>query len=249
MRFNTVGEFYLWLEKYHICKLDSGSQGICYKIGNKVYKIFLQFMDELEDEIIEYDRDDILQFSSILNNTFIFPNDVITIGDLVIGYITDYVNAKSLYKIDPLCVDLNCFQSYLDDVYPDIKMISDCGVRSYDVIYNILYGKCGFKVIDTMEYTKPDIDIVDLYQINLKNFNNGIRLFLIDGYFDKFIRNNNYLYDMCYDQSVDFRLFLQEFRNRLSENEGYEINKLGEAKKSMVITKSKKPKYIREINL
>lgn len=246
MKFNTIGEFYLWLRKYEMCILDSGSQGICYRIGNRVYKIFLQFIDEIAEDMIEYNKDDILQFSSIVNNTYIFPNDVIMVGDMVVGYITDYANAKSLDKIDPLSVNLDMFEKKLEDVYPDIKIISDNGVRSFDVVYNILYGKHGFRVIDTMEYTKTDMDSMELYRLNKKNFNTGIKLFLTDDYFDELLLCNDLLYSMYCDSGVDMVLFLKEFRKTLSEKEGFEILKLGDAKKSVSFKRKKNPKYIRD---
>lgn len=245
MKFNTIGELYLWLKKYEMCILDSGSQGICYRVGNKVYKIFLQFIDEISDDMIEYDKDEILKFSSITNNTYIFPNDVIMVRDMVVGYITDYVNAKSLDKIDPLSVNLDMFEKKLEDVYPDIKIISDNGVRSFDVIYNILYGKSGFRIVDMLEYTKTDMDSMELYRLNKKNFNIGIKLFLTDNYFDQFLLCNDFLYSMYCDPCVDMILFLKEFRKKLSEKEGFEIVKLGDAKKSVSFSRKKNPKYIR----
>lgn len=249
MRFKTIGEFYLWLQKHEMCILDSGSQGICYKIGNKVYKIFIQFIDEIQDDMIEYDSNDILKFNDVVNGTYLFPNDVIMIGDTVVGYITNYVNAIALNKINPLCIDLDKFERDLELVYPDIRVISENGVCSYDVVYNILYGTSGFKIIDTMEYSRVPIDSMELYDTNKRNFNIGIGWFLTYGYFDDFLLSEESLNCMLCDYNVDMISFLREFRNRLSEKEGYEIRKLGDAKKSIVIKKYKKPKYIRELQM
>ena len=247
MKFKSIGEFYLWLQNHEMCILDSGSQGICYKIGNKVYKIFIQFIDEWQDDMIVYDYDDILKFKDIVNGTYVFPSDVIMVGDIVVGYITNYVNARSLNKIDPLCVDLDKFERDLELVYPDIMVISKNGVCSYDVLYNILYGKDGFKIIDTMEYACVPMNSIELYDTNKRNFNIGIGWFLTYGYFDDFLLNEDSLNCMLCDYNVDMISFLREFRNRLSKNEGSEIRKLGDAKNSIVIKKYKKPKYIREL--
>lgn len=236
-----------WLKIHKRCNICGGSQGECYKIGNKVYKIFIQFIDEDDDEIITYNKDDILQFSSIVNNTYIFPTDIILVGDVVVGYITDYVDAKSLYKTDPLDVQLDRFEKSLDEVTDDIQIISDNGVLSYDVAYNILYGSFGFKIVDTIEYSRTDIDSGELFRKNRDRFNYEIRLFLIDGYFDKFVKSDSSLYSMCYDPDVNIAMFLKEFRKKLSEIEGYEIAKLRDAKKSLAIRKRKNPKYIREL--
>ena len=52
---------------------------------------------------------------------------------------------------------------------------------------------------------------------------------------------------MYYEHKVDVVDFLREFRRELFEKEGHEILRLGEAKKSMTIHKSRNPKYIRSL--
>ena len=247
MFFETMRDLKLWLKIHKKHNFDGGSQGECYRIGNKVYKIFIQFIEDEEEDMIVYNRDEILRFSSLVNKTYIFPIDVIIVGDLVVGYITDYVDAISLYKINPLGVNLDLLEKDLKIVYSDIGIISDKGICSYDVLYNIMYGMCGFKIIDTIEYTYSQIDYTDLYRINVKNFTNGIKLFLIDGYFDQFVSSNRVLYDMYSESSVDIMMFIREFRKKLSENEGYNVTRLSECSKSISIKRVRSFKYIREI--
>lgn len=247
MKFNTIGELYLWLKKYDRCILGSGSQGTCYKVGNKVYKIFNQFVfNDDYDDWIKYNGEEILKFSSICNNTYVFPKDIITVSSLVVGYVTEFVNGSNLDKLNPLTVDLDKFACGLEKVYFDIESISSFSVRSYDVLYNIMYGADGFKVVDTLEYSVSTIDNVDLFNINKSNFNVGILLFLVDGYFDDFINNSIYLKDMYNDYSVDIKLFLKEFRKALSMNEGLDIYTLSEARKSLKLRNSGY-KYIRDL--
>jgi len=186
-------------------------------------------------------------FSSIVNNTYVFPKDIITIGDMVVGYITEYVKGNTLDKINPLDVDLDVFSKKLKLVYPDIEIISDNSVCSYDVIYNIMYGEAGFRIIDTMEYSKSCADNRELFDINKINFNIGIQLFLIDGYFDEFINSSIFLSSMYNDHSVDINVFFKEFRNALSLKEGYNVSCLGEARKCLSLKKKKDCKFIREI--
>lgn len=246
MFFKTFDELRIWLMFNKRNKLDSGSQGECYKIGNKVFKIFLQYIDDYVDWVDSYNKDDIMQFSSIINDTYVFPKDVIMVGDIVVGYITDYINSKSLYKINPLFIDLDMFECHLEEVNSDIKIISNNGILSFDVMYNILYGINGFNIIDTLDYSKNDKDALELYWINYERFIYEVRLFLIDGIFDKFVSNDKLLNDIFYDKEVDFVYFLKLFRHKLSENEGINILKLIDAKKSMNSCKSKNLKYIRE---
>lgn len=247
MNFKTWEMFMLWIFQHEDYILDCGVQGKCYKIGNKVFKIFTQFFDEDDDEKIVYSRSDILQFSFIDNYTYVFPVDTIMVGDIVVGYVTDYVDAKSLSKINPLTVSLDTFEKDIEKALLDIRTISDFGVRSFDVTYNILYGLCGFNVIDTLEYSKTDMNNIELYRVNKANFINELRLFLIDGFFDEFISSDSYLYSMCYGLDVDFVLFLKEFRKKLSENIGYKVSRLEEAKRCLNSRVKRKKGYIREI--
>lgn len=249
MFFETLVDLKLWLKKYKKYNFAGGSQGECYRIGNKVYKIFIQFIEDDIGDMIVYDKEEILKFSFIVNDTFIFPNDVIMVGDIVVGYVTDYVDALSLYKIDPLKIEIKKFQESLNMATKDIEIISNNGILLFDVTYNILYGDCGFKVIDTMEYSITGIDNLKLLRMNRERFYYEIRLFLLDGYFDNFLKLDFELYNICYDPEVDFSLFLTYFRKKLSEIEGYEILKLGDAKRSLSHTKSRNCKYIREIDM
>lgn len=242
-----MDELKFWLSLCERAYLSEGSQGRCYKIGNKVYKIFLQYIEEDDDEITPYFKEDILRFSDVVNSTYIFPKDVILVGDVVVGYITDYVDAIPLYKTNPLNVDLDLFEKALIAAIPSIKKISKKGILSFDVMYNILYGINGLSVVDTLEYSKTDIDYESLFNINYDRFCNEIKLFLIYGYFDKIVSSNKKLFEMYNDKGASIVLFLREFKKSLSETEGYEIKFLSEAKRSMVIRTRKIPSYIREI--
>ena len=154
MKFNNISELKKWLDFHSISFIGSGSQGYCYKIGNKVFKIFSEYIEEDFDEseyFINYSCEDIMRFSTIANDTYVFPNDLIYVGDIIAGYVTNYVDGKSLYKINPLNISLDKFSESLESVPMDIKLISDNGVLSFDVAYNIMYGIGGFNVVDTLE--------------------------------------------------------------------------------------------------
>lgn len=247
MRFSSMEEFNVWLSLNQKNNFAGGSQGECYKIGDKVYKIFNQFIDD-GYYYSEYSEEDIMMFSSIKNNTYIWPIDVIYAGDMVVGYIMDFVNAKSLYKINPLLINLNLFEKNINKVNKDIKTISDNGVLSYDVCYNTMYGRNGFKIIDTVEYSKSNLNNRELYITNNINFSYELKMFLVDGYFDKIIHDCALLNEMYNDDNVNILEFLKVFRDRLSEIEGHEILKLGDAKKINLVKKRVIPKYIRIFN-
>ena len=170
---------------------------------------------------------------------------MIMVGDIVVGYIYDYVIGRELCSINPLNISLDKFDKNLEIVSRYIKIISDFGVRTYDVMYNILYGNRGFSVIDSLEYVFSFENSEELYRVNAKNFNYGIKLFLAYDYFDKFIEGYPLLSEMYSSYDASSVEFLRELRYRLSEDVGYEIKKLGDAKECVAYTRRKDLKYIR----
>ena len=99
MDFKSKGELLLKLRSFK--NIGEGSQGVCYLDKNSgiVYKIFNQVFDDSLDSYLyyyKYNRQDIMKFGNIKNNTYIFPSDVIYVQDEIVGYIEPYVNSKDL---------------------------------------------------------------------------------------------------------------------------------------------------------
>lgn len=229
-----MNEFKMWLNAMDKYKLSGGSQGQCYKYNGIIYKIFHYFIDEyneFDDDNLSYTSEELLRFSYIVNTTYVWPEDVIMVQDLVVGYFYKFALGRPLYEVDPLNVGLDKFGDRLSRVFGDVRILSDNGVMTYDVTYNILYGVSGFKVIDTLGYVYSELDSVELYRINVYKFNKGVKEFLMGDYFGKFITDNKKLKEMYYDRETNLCEFLKEFRRELSMNEGHEISKLGEATK------------------
>jgi len=254
MNFDTLEQFFMYVnymeDNGYFKEIGFGSQGICYlnKIDKKVYKIFHQVFDEYdEDWYVCYDKKEILRFSNVINKTFIWPNDVISIKNEIVGYISDYIDAKSLYKINPLNINLDDFSKLLSVVKKDINIISNYNILSFDVMYNILYNKEGIYVVDHDEFIYTDLDCNKLNKINNDNINYEIMLFLIDGFFDDFICGYNELREMYCNKGVDIENFINAFRKCISEYLGYEIVKLQEASLCFNKSKKRKVKYQRNI--
>ena len=227
-------------------EIGEGSQGICYldKINNVVYKIYYDFLYYNE---YNYNYQDIMKFSDIKNNTYIFPKDVICVNNKVVGYIEPYANSKDLTKINPLKISLDKLITNINKVRDDIELISERGVLTYDVMYNVLY-KNKFNVIDSDDYAIRDLDPSYLFDVNKERFDYAIYCFLIDSLFEEFVRNYKILKNMYKDKDADVTLFIELLRKYLSEYIGDEVNKLGDARKCMNKVKSMYPNYIRDIN-
>lgn len=100
------------------------------------------------------------------------------------------------------------------------EMISKQGILTYDMMFNILYNQ-DFFIIDHDEYMFKDLDWQILNKENKKNFNMELFYFLIDGYFDEFIKKYPLLRKMYKEKEIDILDFLKLFRNKLSEIIGF----------------------------
>ena len=235
--FNNKNNFDLYLKRLFF--LGMGSQGICYldKKNKIVYKIFHGYFDD-EDE--GYTADDILKFSGIRNNIFIWPSDVVYANGRIIGYTMPYVSSVNLCDTDLLSTNLNLLEKAIDKSYCDIEILTKNNVCLYDVMYNILYSNGKINVIDSMEYNFGNASLKE----NMAAFDAEIKYFLVDNYFDEFVNNDILLREMYHDKkNVTSLEFLRMFRNKLSEYIGTDIDKLEKAKK--LVMKLDDPYYIR----
>lgn len=205
--------------------LGQGSQGTCYLNArtNTVYKVFNDYFD---NEDAGYTEDFLLRFSNIKNNTFIWPNNIIKVDNLIVGYTMPYKKAKNLCNINPLLVNLNNLESSIVKAEKDIKILTDNEVRLYDVRYNILYNNKKIYIIDTLDYGSRRVS----YEENRMSIDDELMLFLVDNYFEDFVNNDKLLSSMYREYGVRGVDFLRIFREKLSDYKGTEITKLSEVK-------------------
>lgn len=222
MEFASKNKFNMYLSS--LMYLGEGFQGICYLDSNtnQVIKVFHTYF--LREPSL-YNEEDILKFSHIKNNTILWPIDVITINNQVIGYITSYKKMNNLYKINPLLVNLDLLTMAIYKASKDIKYVSDIGVRLYDVCYNILYKGGKMYIIDTLEYSFYNGN----YQDNIKAIDKEIKLFLVDNYFDDFIFNNSLLTDLYLDDYTSSIKFITYFKEQLSKSLKKDVIRLNDA--------------------
>lgn len=235
MYFKNREELLLFLKKEYIIELGRGSQGRTYlnKKNGYAFKILEQFFDDDEDFHIDYTREEFIKHSGIKNDTYIFGNDNILVNDEVVGYVMRYFNGKLLTDINPLLVNLDNFTNSTDKVYQDNIILANNGIKTWDVSYNIMYGRNKIGIIDTMEYYDSEEDSKTILINNNDNFNYGLMLFLVDGYFDDFISNYKELKDMYLSSGVDINEFIGLYRKYLSEYVGNDIVKLRDANKCL----------------
>jgi len=243
MNFNSELELNKYLGK---CKeIGFGSQGVVYRDKNNVLKIFHQYFDKCEDDYV-WKKEDILKFNGFQNKTYIFPVDILSVENEIIGEISKYVKGHNLDKINPLTINIDTFIEAVSNCIIDIKKISDKHIVSYDIAYNTLYNGKDIHIIDTTEYTIMNLPKTEIFKMNQNNFNMTIMYFLIDNYFDEFIENNKLLKEMYISKNIDILEFLKLYKLKLSEHTGYEIQQIKEAS-SCLNKRKRNPKYIRTI--
>lgn len=223
MEFNCKDDFNDFIKLLN--NIGSGAEGTCYRYKDMVCKVFHDYEDNNYKG--KYSSEDILKFSKINNHTFIWPTDVIRVDNDVVGYCTNYIDAKNLYMISPLEINLDKFCDCIKDSRKDIKLISDKGISTYDMPYNTLYRN-GFYIIDQDDYSFSNKDSEVLYKENTNNFEYELYLFLIDNYFDDVVNDSDNLRKL-YSKNDDVLIFIDALRKRLSELCGKEIKTLKDA--------------------
>src|SRR5574344_596403 len=227
MNFKNVKEltYYSSLLEY----LDIGSEGVCYlnRGEKKVYKLFHEY-DE-KDYICKYDEEKLREFKKVECESFVWPSDLIKIGDKIVGYKVPYIHAKSLYNIDLLSVNLDLLTKNITLVRKDIKQLSNNNIIMIDTFYNILYSK-KFYFIDADNYEINKDDNMDVLKENNKTFDTGIYNYLIKHTFEELVSSDKELRELYINKEEDVLLFIKLFREKINELMGTEIKYLKDAK-------------------
>lgn len=211
--------------------INFGSRGSAYfdKKLKIVIKVFDMALSENDYRYFEYKGLDFLRFSNALNSTYLFPYENVILDGRVIGYLSHVGKGKSLYKLDPLIVNLDSIKSAYSKALIDLRIISKKGILTDDLPYNTLFsiemGK--FYVVDTDDYHLVDSDEKSIYDDNVSQLSYTVKTFLVDGYFDDFIKSDKELSELY--QSGDLLSFLKIYRKKLSEKVGKSITTLSEA--------------------
>ena len=92
-------------------------------------------------------------------------------------------------------------------------------------MYNLKYDGKRIKVIDTADFWKG----VPTYLENVKYFNEEIKMFLVDCYFNNIVLNDERLYKL-YKENTSALIFLREFRTYLEKIKKQEIKYLEQAR-------------------
>ncbi len=166
LRFNSNFEFENF--RNQLILLSGGSYSSCYRLNH----MFLKVIEDIEIK----PKNDLLKFSNIKVDGYVFITNLIQVIDQIKGVITVFIDGIQLsrYPIDKIKYTelLIAFKQ----VEMATKQISDYGIKVNDVdISNILYCPKTlsttnniFNFVDTIDYEFVDIDPNQLYKINMQ---------------------------------------------------------------------------------
>lgn len=142
------------------------------------------------------------------------------------------MNAKNLYKINPLFININRLIQLCELALKEIELLSRKSIQMYDTLYNVMLGD-RFYIVDTLEYSRSWEEYSKVLSINLAQFNLSIIYFLISGIFEEVIKNNQILQGLYSSLGHEISIveFIEELKKYLSELVGKEIITLAEASK------------------
>ena len=128
----------------------------------------------------------------------------------------------------------------------DTQKLSDKGISTYDILFNILYKNGVFHIIDTCEYKNVDTNNEKLYKDNISSFNYSLLEFLVKDRFYKFVFTSKELREL-YEEAENGESiipFLERLRQRLCEYCDEDVKSVIDAKKAMTLChKSVYPEY------
>ena len=230
MEFRNREELNAFLDTLKYIGKGIQGQSLLDEKTNQVYKIFSE--EELEnagyagDVGYRYTYDGIMRFSHIKNDTFVWPSDVIMTEGLVAGYTHSYFNGENFCDFnDPFGVNLDNLSYAVYKANEDIKLLSKKKVEINDLMYNLMFDGKTIKVVDTFEFCKGNVT----YSKNVEDFNDEIKMFLVNDYFENIVLNDKRLRKIYYDNTSALT-FLREFKEYLEKIKKQEIKYLGQAR-------------------
>lgn len=220
--------------------LGRASEGTCKKLNNK------EVIKYLDGPYVNLTEAQILKFKNIKNNTYLFPYRIIYIDNKLEGYITKYSPEKNLIEVPRDNINFDKFIIGSKKVEENTKLISDKGISTYDVLFNILYKNGVFHIIDTCDYEIVDKENKELYKNNISAFNYSLLEFLVKDRFYKFVFESKELSELYKEsengESIIF--FLETLKQKLSEYCDKDVRIVKDARKAMTLChKSVYPEY------
>ena len=136
-----------------------GSEGKCY-LGRekKVYKCMYP------SKYSPYNIGEIITTKDVQIPSFVFPEELYAVDDLLNGYRTEYVK-RDLFRVENVVdlesiadLDFETLASAYKEMLRDMKELSKQHIQVFDFMFNIMYDGEKIKAIDTCGYKRVSND-------------------------------------------------------------------------------------------
>ncbi len=224
------------LKQFKKLPIGIGTSAVCYRIDeNTVAKLFYDFFCydfDINNPIV---RNQFELFSSLSNDTYKGPNQLIVKDGIIVGYLYPFIDGKTLHRVrNSLTVD-DIVMKY-SKVIEDTKRISSFNFRLHDLHDKNILVNDSFRVIDLDRgYQENNSNEKGLLKYNMIDINRVIihSLFHVD---DK-------------DSIVFYKDFLQELYDKcLYEDYRFLVDFLEQTEKETNLCKVKYKKIRKRIN-
>lgn len=238
----------------HIVELGKGKEGICYRIGNKTYKLYNEFYCNIFS--CDSYASELIKFKNLYINNIYFIRELIYDNDLIIGSVCDYANGVSCAKTQLHRRKIDSLVKALDSLKNSILELSKLGIYIDDsFLANILYDGKYFKLIDTGSYyysnqiLNINDDVNMIYKSNMKLIMKNLFVNITNKYceLDNFIFVFLWYIDSPYKYYlVDNDLMMEPdktiigIKEILQEYIGYEISNFSQCRNDLLKIRKKK---------
>ncbi|MEG2322199.1 MAG: hypothetical protein RSB71_01750 [Bacilli bacterium] len=210
----------------NLYELGGGSEATCYKFKNMVLKYFNGPCCE------QRDKEQIMQFTNLNNDSFLFPKAIIYIKEEIVGCLMPFVEGKNNNEFVFKRANYQQIIDATTKIYNDTLLLSDKKIIGIDICdVNTIFDGNKFSIIDTLDFY-VDLNKDNIFKGNISAFSNGLFEHLVVSVKD-FVNDKESLKRYKKDKYLMENpiYFLELLRNELSQYCGFEITRLEEAAK------------------
>lgn len=197
-------------EKYY---LDGGYYSKCYLIDDIVYKVLNDYIYEKNVYLEIFNKENLEKLHNLNSDHIIGPKDILITNNRISGYTTDYIDGKTLVKMDRSIKVKDVLEAYSRFKKDILKVFDKNKFCCKDIhVCNLLFDG-EFRMIDldlgTFE-NKSDI------KKNIGNIENSIICSLLRSYFDIFANvSDTLLRNIYFSYLNNNKEFLELYLERL----------------------------------
>lgn len=208
-----------------------GSEGSCYRLDKGT--VFKHLCGPCYEQ---REKEEILQFKDINIPNYVFVQNIVYLKKEIIGVLMKYINGENLEIHNLYRVRIINLIKAFDDLIEATRKLSNLGIGVFDACsVNVIYNKTKFYLIDTMDYSRVDIDSEKLFKENMSRIIWNIHNTIFPYKVIKFIysipelKNFNHDKELLSNPSYFLKILLKEINSYI----GFEVKTLEEASKKL----------------